>query len=218
MANERFEPFQVALASLRERLREGVLPPGERIAAADVAADLRLSATPVREALSRLAGEGLLEDRRGQGFFDHAALTAVDIADLYGASMIRSSTWRTSRNGRRCGGCRPRGPRSSPSGSPIYVRVVERLFFGWIAVTGSAALITAHRATQVLLGPVRRAEPKLVDDLAEEAAELRGLDPRDPAGDWVAVVRRFHERRIALADRLAGLLDPNGEGAEYSSI
>jgi hypothetical protein len=51
-----------------------------------------------------------------------------------------------------------------------------------------------------------------------EAAELRALDPRDPSGAWAAAVQRFHERRIVLADRLAGLLDPGGEGSEYSSI
>src|SRR4051794_25403905 len=88
MGADRVEPFQVALTSLRQRLREGLLAPGERIAASDIATDLQLSATPVREALSRLAGEGLLEDRRGQGFFVRT-LTAVDIADLFRLSLAQ---------------------------------------------------------------------------------------------------------------------------------
>jgi len=215
MAADRAEPFQIALISLRDRLREGVLPPGERIAAADIAADLRLSATPVREALSRLAGEGLLEDRRGQGFFVRA-LTAVDIADLYGMSWaeleIAHDPQRTTLR---------RLPAPGP-GTAIKitdpVRDVERLFFGWIAETGSPALIAAHRTTQILLGPVRRAEPQLFDDLSIEAAELRGSDPRDPGGHWGPVVRRFHERRIALADRLAGLLGADDEDQNYIPI
>ena len=64
----RADSFLQALAGIRERLRDGVFRPGERIAATQVADLLGLSATPVREALSRLSGEGLLEDRRGQGF------------------------------------------------------------------------------------------------------------------------------------------------------
>jgi hypothetical protein len=84
--------------------------------------------------------------------------------------------------------------------------------------TGSPALIAAHRATQIQLGPVRRAEPKLFDDLSAEAAELRALDLRDPGGEWGSAVRRFHERRIVQADRLAGLLGGSGEGSEYIEI
>ncbi|MFN3487458.1 MAG: GntR family transcriptional regulator, partial [Planctomycetota bacterium] len=59
----------MALTAVRDRLQSGALPPGARATAVDLADDLGLSTTPVREALSRLAGEGLLEDRRGQGYF-----------------------------------------------------------------------------------------------------------------------------------------------------
>ena len=62
------EPFHVVLRHLRDRLQRGVLPPGAHITAVDLADELRLSTTPVREALSRVAGEGLLEDRRGHAF------------------------------------------------------------------------------------------------------------------------------------------------------
>ena len=82
----RAEPFLIALASLRERIGEGAVAPGARIAVNETADALGLSATPVREALARLAGEGLLEDRRGQGFFVRI-LSAADIADLYRLSL-----------------------------------------------------------------------------------------------------------------------------------
>jgi hypothetical protein len=203
MPVDRGEPFQIALISLRERLREGILPPGERIAAVDIAADLRLSATPVREALWRLVGEGLLEDRRGQGFFVRP-LTATDITDLYGLSLAHLDIAHEPE----------RTPvRRLPAPMPGIdvkmtdpVRDVERLFAGWISETGSPALIAAHRAILIQLGPVRRVEPKLFEDLATEASKLRVLDPREPGGEWSAAVREFHERRIAQADRLAGLL------------
>jgi len=79
---ERLEPFRQALGDLRRRLREGDLEPGSRITAKEVAEGLRLSPTPVREALSRLAGEGLLEERRGDGLFV-PELSATDVAGLY---------------------------------------------------------------------------------------------------------------------------------------
>ncbi len=42
---------------------------GSRLQAADVADTLGVSSTPVREALIRLSTEGLVENRRGSGFF-----------------------------------------------------------------------------------------------------------------------------------------------------
>jgi DNA-binding GntR family transcriptional regulator len=46
---------------IRERILTGRIPAGGRIAEADLARQLSVSRTPVREALSRLAAEGLVE-------------------------------------------------------------------------------------------------------------------------------------------------------------
>nr|WP_314434013.1 GntR family transcriptional regulator [uncultured Brevundimonas sp.] len=66
------DPFGTALNSLRQALDEG-LAPGQHLSVTDIAAALGLSTSPVREALSRLCGEGLVEDRRGLGYFTRAA-------------------------------------------------------------------------------------------------------------------------------------------------
>jgi len=66
------DPFGLALASLRAALEDG-LAPGQHLSVVDIAASLGLSTSPVREALSRLCGEGLVEDRRGLGYFTRAA-------------------------------------------------------------------------------------------------------------------------------------------------
>lgn len=66
------DPFGLALASLRSAIAAG-LAPGQHLSVADIAAALNLSTSPVREALSRLCGEGLVEDRRGMGYFTRAA-------------------------------------------------------------------------------------------------------------------------------------------------
>jgi len=65
------DPFGQALASLRAALEDG-LAPGQHLSVVDIAASLGLSTSPVREALSRLCGEGLVEDRRGLGYFTRA--------------------------------------------------------------------------------------------------------------------------------------------------
>lgn len=54
---------------IRQMIDDHVLKPGERIRTADVAEMLGVSQTPVNRALSRLAGEKLIEQRSRQGYF-----------------------------------------------------------------------------------------------------------------------------------------------------
>jgi DNA-binding GntR family transcriptional regulator len=56
-----------AHAELRQRIVDGRLPPGHRLKEAELAAELGLSRTPVRDALSRLTVEGLLDFRPNVG-------------------------------------------------------------------------------------------------------------------------------------------------------
>jgi hypothetical protein len=203
MPTDQAEPFHLALIGLRDRLRDGGFAPGQRIAATEVAETLRLSATPVREALSRLAGEGLLEDRRGQGFFLRA-LSGLEIADLFRMSLSElliaqdSHRARTAARG-SSGSDAPEDPGSDP------ILLVERLFADWIAEAGSRTLSVTFRTLRIQLGPVRRAESAVITDLQAEADELQALARAEDAGARTAAIRRFHLRRVALADRLAAL-------------
>jgi DNA-binding GntR family transcriptional regulator len=54
-------------ASIRQRIADETLPRGERLHQEDLAAELGVSRTPVREALRRLAAEGLVEMRTNRG-------------------------------------------------------------------------------------------------------------------------------------------------------
>jgi hypothetical protein len=211
MAPHRADSFVQALTDIRERLRDGVFRPGERIAATEVADLLGLSATPVREALSRLSGEGLLEDRRGQGFFV-SALTGLDIADLYRLSLAHLSIAEES-------------ARQTLGGTPVSaidrvsfvardpVREVERVFADWILEAGGRSLWMSYRSLLIKLGPVRRIEPLLFDDLAAEAVGIRALCELTPDRRF-SMLRIFHDRRIAHADRMAPLLDRDRQNRE----
>lgn len=199
MALAREEPFKVALRVLRERLRNGEFPPGRRIAAVEVAEALRLSATPVREALSRLAGEGLLDELRGQGFYV-PLYTSTDVADLYRLSWTKLRIT-TARERPRVG----QAPCADALVEPDPICAVDRLFYGWIGETGSRVLAASYRRTQAQLAPIRRLEGKVFDDLELEAVQLLALAVSEDPDGRLRSLEQFHERRIAAAERLATL-------------
>lgn len=195
---KRPEPFAVALQSLRERLRQGDFGYDRRLAAGEIAAELALSPTPVREALARLAGEGLVEDRRGQGYFVPRP-GAGDVADLYRLSLAHVLI-----------ALEPRGLRIAPpeaGGEPAGadpLEVADRVFERAVTAAGSWTLLQAHRRVQARLAPIRRHEPLLLPDLA---AEAQGLVETSGRAALAAAARAFHRRRIRISDRLAGLLE-----------
>lgn len=87
--------FEQAYAVLHKRLRTGFYAPGSRVQASDIASLLGISPTPVREALSRLAGQGLLIDCRAIGYFV-PPIDPVDLRNLYAlASMLALSAMRS---------------------------------------------------------------------------------------------------------------------------
>lgn len=207
------EPFVMALRALRARLHEGQAGMGARLVATEIAEGLGLSPTPVREALARLAGEGLLEDRRGQGMFVRR-LTALDVGHLYRLSLAQLAIAAET----------PPPPgelrRTAPdAGEEVavhptdWVAFTETLFLGWVAQAGGRSLALTHVNLQRQLGPVRRIEPLLIPDLAEEAARLAESSPSDRA-QRLRLLKAFHGRRVRLSPRIAALLESRaGEGS-----
>jgi DNA-binding GntR family transcriptional regulator len=72
-------------AAIRERISSGSLPRGGRVHQEDLAEELGVSRTPVREALRRLAAEGLVEMRTNRG----ARVADVDQGGMRGAYEAR---------------------------------------------------------------------------------------------------------------------------------
>jgi len=198
------EPFHVVLRHLRARLQLGVLPPGAHITAVDLADELGLSTTPVREALSRVAGEGLLEDRRGQGYFVRL-LSGADIADLYRLSLAHLLFALEPRRPRRATDAGEGDARPEASGDAVAD--VEDLFRRWIGTTGSRLLIRSFRIVEIQLGPVRRLEAGVIEAMSAEAAQLLASDASASRAEHLAQLRHFHAARIRESDRLAALLE-----------
>jgi DNA-binding GntR family transcriptional regulator len=67
---------------LRAMIVDGSLAPGERLREEEMAARLGVSRTPLREALTRLAGEGALTNTARRGFFVRP-LSVEELRDIY---------------------------------------------------------------------------------------------------------------------------------------
>jgi DNA-binding GntR family transcriptional regulator len=76
-----------ALHALRELILGGDLAPGARLGEVELAERLGVSRTPVREALSRLAAEGIVEIQPNRG----ARVTTWTVAELEGVFDLRSA-------------------------------------------------------------------------------------------------------------------------------
>jgi len=72
---------------VKRAILEGRLAPGQRLSASELAKELKVSRTPVRDALQRLATEGLVDIQRGIGVYV-TTLSVKDIEELY---AIRSA-------------------------------------------------------------------------------------------------------------------------------
>lgn len=77
---------QEATTLLRQMLLDGRFTDGERLVEDRIATELGISRTPLREALHRLAQEGLLEKRRAGGY----SLRKLDPVEVEDAINIRS--------------------------------------------------------------------------------------------------------------------------------
>lgn len=75
---------------LRERILSGELPEGEQLRQEAIAAEFEISRIPVREALSHLAGEGLVKIVGNRGAVV-AALSPDDIAQLFETRAVLES-------------------------------------------------------------------------------------------------------------------------------
>ncbi len=80
-----------AYAALLDALRGGTFQPGDRLREEDVAEQLGLSRTPVREALRRLESDGIVEHRPRIGAVIRS-LSHTEIVELYEMRMVLERT------------------------------------------------------------------------------------------------------------------------------
>jgi DNA-binding GntR family transcriptional regulator len=205
MARKRADSFKIALDTLREELRTGVHAAGARLTANDIAERLSLSQTPVREALSRLAGEGLLLDRRGQGFFVQR-LTERDLTALFRLQLELLLIACDNERAQIADLDVERFILSDDAAPHRFVLASERLFRVFAA--GSSPPLARHLARlHDQLAPVRLAEPRVLDRLPEEFEELSGAMFHGSPGSVREALAQFFARRVEAAPVLVRLQD-----------
>ena len=186
------DPFAEALCAIRRHVRAGRYVRGERLAIADLAQELDLSATPVREALARLAGEGLIEERRGQGYFAWRP-DVVDLTELYELQGAYLGFALARAGGRLELDAAVGGPHDG--GEALFAQIVRQ--------SNSAALARANRLLADRLAAPRLAEAQVLDNLSQEFEDLLASHRADRLG---AALAAYHKRRIGMGQAIIAAL------------
>lgn len=183
-----------AIDQIRDSLRQGAYRPGAPLPIAELASRLGLSQTPIREALARLAGEGMVLERRGAGYFVEA-LDAQALAELHRLhELLVVAAVRTPRR---------RAPAAGHGAGRIeegdIVRSTEVLFGTLVGESGDMALVREHRRLSDRLAPSRFAELDVLVGLDVELAELGRFAGAGDVSVLVGAISAYHLRRTAIA-------------------
>ena len=184
------DPFLLALSSVRDRAELGCYIPGEPIVIVDEARRLKLSTTPVREALAWLCGEGLVE-RGPSGGFLAPRLDAGMIRARHGFRLICLTT-----SLELTADLADRAPYRRDHEDPV---VDLRQMLDWLVQrAGNPVLAQAFGRVGRQLAIMRHAEARVFPNLEAEALAILTSENGD-IGRRIGV---YHHRRIDAATLL----------------
>lgn len=193
--------FERVYHALKERLGSGDFAAGEHLEPATLSCELNASITPVRDALHRLVGEGLVEAPRGDGF-RAPIVTEVGLRHLYrwnGTLLSLAARARSANTGREI--------ESAAWADPL--EATESLFLVIARGTGNPEHVDAIARLNDRLRPIRQREASLLTDLGDEIASIERLLHEEA---WPALRRAlatFHRRRERIvAELVANLVVP----------
>lgn len=199
------DPYHTALRALAGFAGAGRFRWGEPLVATALAAELRLSPTPVREALARLAGEGVLEHRPGRGYFAPSP-SASDIAELYDLHR-RLAHWALDAF-------------ATPvvwtaEGPPATVQLrLESLYGAMAATAGSEVLARAQRRTAIQLRPIRVVEAAVEPIDVDQISLQEDLLSRGRVADLRIEVDIYHQGRVAASQAVFAVMRRSGESID----
>ena len=197
---EASDPFSRAYSAIRSDLVTGRRKPGSQIRVDETARSLRISPTPVREALAMLTGERLVRGTRRQGYFVPQP-TASDLVELYTLSEMHllAAVWLQSAGQRSRAVevelCGPRPP-------------LARVFLAILAGAGVPALLDSGALVLERLAPARLAE---VSDVTEmERDEVVQLLHDGRFSTLARLIRVYHRTQRAKAVEIAQAIAASG--------
>ncbi|PBJ81801.1 transcriptional regulator [Lysobacteraceae bacterium NML93-0399] len=185
---------------LRRAVLCGRFTPGQRLEPATLAHEFDTSLTPVRFALYRLSGEGLVNDQARDGFYMPLPTEAM-LRDLY--------EWMEHLLLMACDrGATPNGrAHMSIESDAGTAKATWQLFDSIARRTPQRALHHAARRTNDQLAPIRSAKRSLVPDAAAEFADLARAWERADIENLKAALRAYHARRRQLVPTIVDVLN-----------
>lgn len=196
------DPYHMALSALSGFAGEGRFGAGMPLVVTTLARELGLSPTPVREALARLAGEGVIDHWPGRGYFA-PGLAATDILELYDYHQ-RLVLWAIDAP---VAGV---GQTMDHVGSSVVDRL-ERVFAGAAGRSGNRVLIRAQRLASTCLRPVRVVEATVAPVTFDEVGRLEDLAGNEDGTGFREAVIRYHEGRMEAVSSISAAIRRSGE-------
>lgn len=187
MARNR-DPFSLALQTLRRLAAEGAFAPDQAIIILDQARRLRLSTTPVREALAWLGGEGMIE-RSPNGGYRGLRQDAPSIRDRYrlrGALIVSAIT-----DARGVGDA---VVLIAPQADALSVFLANL-----VRLRGDDVLWRAYERVSRQLAWLSSAEAEVIPDYSREVEALDQACRENPASLVIAIERFHHLLESAAA-------------------
>ena len=184
--------FERVYHGLKEQLGSGRYAAGQHLEPAALSQDLASSITPVRDALHRLVGEGLVEAPRGDGFRT-PFVTEVGLRHLYrwNAALLDLAT--RSRRGATAMHETHRPQVENP------LDLTERLFAIVAGISGNPEHVRAVARLNDRLRPIRRVELELLHRPAEELTALWERLAEGAVGKLRRSIAVYHQKRERLA-------------------
>lgn len=187
--------FERVYLALKRQLREGTRPPGTPLEPTAIGDELGTSFTPVRDALHRLVGEGLVDTPRHNGFaVPHP--TEQALRDLYAwngevLAMLVSRAKHELVSDAGLGGEYAASPHEK----------VAAMFGAIAASSGNREHVRAVAQLNDRLAPYRLVEPRALPQYEEEAAALMALNSSSPSVT-ARMIARYHRRRMLAAPHI----------------
>jgi len=185
--------FDRAYESLKAQIRSGAFAAGQHLDLVQLATALGVSTSPVREALSALTGERMVQSIKGVGFhvpaFDYAA-----VADLIKWSEYLSIMCvRTSRSD---------VPDIEFGVQADHIARTEHLFLSIGRLARNQEMTAALANAALRLHQLHRLEPDFLADAADEVRRLeKAVEQRSSA--LPHLLHAYHRRRTLALPKIA---------------
>lgn len=188
--------FERVYAAIKQRLREGMYRPGDRLEPAVLSEELNASVTPVRDALHRLTGERLVEAPRHEGF-RVPMMTESMLRHLYAwhrdlLILAMVTRWTSST---------PAAARVE-SEEPSELKKQNALFFALARLSGNPEHLLALEALTERLEPMQRLEGALLDAIEPETDEIAAAIESGDRRQLRRSLVRYHRRRERIIPEL----------------